>query len=65
MNSVQMVNDNYDIIHNPKVKEKYSLLYKEVISHDKVSMSSWYDLSDKAYEEYCQYINDNSIGYLK
>ena len=64
MNSVQIVNDNYDIIHNPKVKQKYLLLYKEVISHDKVSMSSWYDLSDKAYKEYCQYINDNDIGYF-
>ena len=65
MNSVQMVNDNYDIIHNPKVKEKYSLLYKEVSDHDKISMSSWYDLSDKAYEEYRQYVDDSSIGYLK
>lgn len=27
MNHVQMVNDNYDVIHNPKVKEKYPTLY--------------------------------------
>ena len=65
MNSVQMVNDNYDIIHNPQVKEKYPSLHKEVINHDKVTMSSWYDLSDKAYEEYRQYVDDNSIEYLK
>lgn len=65
MNSVQMVNDNYDIIHNTKVREKYPTLYKEVINHDKVNMSSWYDLSDKAYEEYYKYLHDRSIGYLK
>lgn len=65
MNHVQMVNDNYDIIHNSEVKEKYPLLYKEVINHDKVSTSSWYDLSAEAYKEYCQYINDNDIEYLK
>ena len=58
MNHVQMVNDNYDVIHNPKVKEKYPTLYKEVIS------SSWYELSDAAYKEYQEYINDKSIGYV-
>lgn len=63
MNHVQMVNDNYDIIHNPKVKEKYPTLYQEVIEHDKVSMSSWYDLTDKAYEEYLLYSDDKEIGY--
>ena len=42
MNHVQMVNDNYDVIHNPKVKEKYPTLYKEVVEHDRVSTSSWY-----------------------
>ena len=64
MNHVQMVNDNYDVIHNPKVKEKYPLLYKEVVEHDKVSTSSWYELSDAAYKEYQEYINDKSIGYI-
>ena len=69
MNHVQMVNDNYDVIHNPKVKEKYPLLYKEVVEHDKVSTSSWYELSDAAYKEYQEYINDKSevqfiAGYL-
>lgn len=64
MNHVQMVNDNYDVIHNQKVKEKYPTLYKEVVEHDRVSTSSWYELSDKAYEEYQEYINDKSIGYV-
>lgn len=64
MNHVQMVNDNYDVIHNPKVKEKYPTLYKEVVEHDRVSTSSWYELSDTAYKEYQKYINDKSIGYI-
>ena len=64
MNQVQMVNDNYDVIHNQKVKEKYPTLYKEVVEHDKVSTSSWYELSDNAYKEYQEYINDKSIGYV-
>lgn len=65
MNHVQMVNDNYDVIHNPKVKEKYPTLYKEVIDHDKVSMSSWYDLTGEAYKEYLLYIDDKEIGYIR
>lgn len=65
MAHVQMVNDNYDIIHNPKVKTKYPTLYQEVIDHDKISMSSWYDLSEQAHKEYVEYINDKSIGYVK
>ena len=65
MNHVQMVNDNYDIIHNPNVKKKYPTLYKEVVEHDRVSMSSWYDLSDEAYKEYLLYVKDEKIGYIK
>ena len=61
---IQMVNDNYDVIHNPKVREKYPTLYKEVVEHDKVSMSSWYDLSEDAGQEYQQYIEDKEIGYV-
>ena len=61
---IQMVNDNYDIIHNPKVKEKYPTLYQEVIEHDKVSKSSWYDLSEGAYLEHQVYIHDEEIGYV-
>ncbi len=61
---VQMVRDNYDIIHNPKVKEKYPELYKEVCEHDKLSGSSWYDLSEAAHDEYEKYIRDIDIGYV-
>jgi hypothetical protein len=62
--SVQMVHDNYDIKHNPKVREKYPLLYDEVLKHDKLVSSSWYDLSMKAYWEYLEYMDDKDIGYV-
>lgn len=61
----QIVRDNYDIIHNPNVKEKYPTLYKEVWEHDKITTSSWYDLTEKAYMEFQEYIQDKSIGYIK
>ena len=63
--SVQMVHDNYDIKHNPKVREKYPLLYTEVLEHDKDSNSSWYNLSMKAYWEWLEYVDDKEIGYVK
>ncbi len=62
---VQMVHDNYDVIHNPNVKQKYPTLYKEVMEHDHVSTSSWYDLTTEAYKEYQRYIEDENIGYVK
>ena len=61
----QIARDNYDILHNQKVKEKYPTLYKEVLEHDKVSTSSWYGLTEKAYTEFQEYIQDKSIGYVK
>lgn len=60
----QIARDNYDITHNSNVKEKYPTLYKEVLEHDKVSTSSWYDLTPKAYAEFQEYIQDKSIGYV-
>ena len=60
----QIARDNYDITHNPNVKVKYPTLYKEVVEHDKVSTSSWYDLSFGAYSEFQEYIQDKSIGYV-
>lgn len=63
-NPVQMVRDNYDIQHNPKVKELYPILYEEVRAHDRVSVSSWYDLSDEAFEEYQAYRENKDIGYI-
>ena len=65
MHSVQMVKDNYDIKHNAKVKEKYPILYAEVVRHDEESFSSWYNLSDKAYWEYLEYMDDRDIGYVR
>ena len=62
--TVQMVCDHYDVLHNPKVKEKYPTLYEEVYQHDKVSLSSWYTLSDEAYHEFKKYIVDDSISYF-
>lgn len=65
MYTIQMITDNYDILHNKKVKEKYPLLYEEVFKHDKISTSSWYNLSYSAYQEYLKYIDDKSIGYVR
>lgn len=62
---VQMVKDNYDILHNPQVKLKYPNLYREVKEHDKISTSSWYDLKVDAYNEYLSYLDDASIGYYE
>lgn len=64
MYSVQMITDNYDILHNKKVKEKYPILYGEVLKHDRISSSSWYDLSYSAYKEYLKYRDDKDIGYV-
>lgn len=62
--SIQIAKDNYDILHNHFVKEKYPLLYEEIKSHDKISTSSWYDLTAGAYAEYKEYIKDKSIPYI-
>ena len=47
-----------------QVKEKYPNLYKEVYEHNKISRSSWYEFSKKAYDEYRKYLKDNTIGYI-
>ena len=62
---VQITHDNYDILHNPRVKKLYPNLYKEVFEHDKISNSSWYELSSEAYEEYERYKNNCAIGYYE
>ena len=59
-----LVRDNYDILHNPKVKENYPRLYAEVLHHDEKCKSSWYVLSDSAFAEYGAYQNDYKIGYI-
>ena len=62
--SVQMISDNYDVKHNPKVKEKYPHLYEEVVFHDLISNGSWYNLTEEAYREYQDYRVDKEIGYV-
>ena len=60
---VQIACDNYDILHNPLVKEQYPVLYDEVYKHDKISHSSWYHLSREAYKELQEYEKNHSIDY--
>jgi hypothetical protein len=47
---------NVQIIRNglvrDRAKTRYPHLYEEVTERDKVSGSSWYDLSPEAYEEF-------------
>ncbi len=64
IHSVQLVTDNYDIQHNPNVRLKYPSLYREVMEHDSKLTSSWYDLSETAYNEYLEYFFDIGIGYI-
>lgn len=61
--SVQITYDNYDILHNPLVKEKYPILYDEIYKHDKICHSSWYTLSTEAYKEFHEYKEDETINY--
>lgn len=35
-NRVQMINDNYNIIHDLTVREMYPNLFKEVCEHDRI-----------------------------
>jgi hypothetical protein len=65
MKSIQILQDNYDIKNNPKVRELYPYLYGEVKEHDLISFSSWYDLSDEAYKEFQVYLDNRDIGYMR
>ena len=47
--SIQIIPN--DDIHD-YAKKRYPNLYKEVLDHDKISKSSWYELSEVAYNEY-------------
>lgn len=64
MNYVQLMFDDYDILHNPEVRKKYPILYAEVAKSCEQKLDSSYFLSHKAYEEYLQYINDINIEYI-
>lgn len=61
---VRIINNNYDIIHNPRVKAKYPALHKAVVCHDRVCKSTIYTLGRKAYEEYLKYCVDHQVGYV-
>ena len=62
--SVLIQRDDYDITRNPKVRDKYPTLYQEVLEHDKNNTSSWYHLTPKAYDEWCAYVDDQTIDYM-
>jgi SET domain-containing protein len=60
MNATVQVNKHeVQIIHNYAIhyyaEKHYPNLYKEVMAHDKTNNSSWYSLSDAAYEEWKRY----------
>lgn len=59
---VQMITENYDILNNPHLLDKYPNLYFEVFMHDREYHNSWYKLSAKAYSEYLKYMNDIDIN---
>ena len=63
MQHIQIVN-NYDITRNEWVRKKYPKLYEEVLKHDKLVTSSWYDLTERAFKEYQKYCKDETIPYL-
>ena len=55
---IQMAHDNHVIKNDPKVRERYPALYAAVVSHDRVSQSSWYTLSDEAFRQYQAYCEE-------
>lgn len=55
---IPIIQNDYDIIHNPDVKTKYPNLYQEVADHDKAAASSWYDPSAITFLKYNQHIED-------
>ena len=46
------------------MRKKYPKLYEEVLKHDKLVTSSWYDLTERAFKEYQRYCKDETIPYL-
>lgn len=54
---------NVQIIDNGavhKVIDKYSILAKEVLKQDKIINSSWYSLSEEAYQEWLEFSKEVS-----
>jgi hypothetical protein len=64
MPSVQII-DNHSIKNRSSLncKKRYPALYREVLEQDRVSTSSWYTLSDKAYSEYRRYWREQNDFY--
>ncbi|MBO5425286.1 MAG: hypothetical protein J6A25_07215 [Lachnospiraceae bacterium] len=62
--SVQLLVDNYDIENNPKVREKYPMLYNAVINQTP-DKNSYYDFTQEEYEQWCEYREDQSLGYMR
>lgn len=60
---VRMPHDSFDIIRNPRVREKYPALYDTVVQHNRAKVKSIYNLTAQAYKEYLSYQQDYSIGY--
>ena len=63
--SVQIVVEHHDIKVNPAVREKYPILCAEVDCHDLDSFSSWYELTDEAYDQWLKYIDDDTIPFIR
>lgn len=62
--SVQLLTDNYDILNNPKVQEKYPVLYNAVAKQTS-TRESYYDFTKEEYEAWCEYREDQTIGYVR
>jgi hypothetical protein len=62
--SVQLLTDNYDILNNPKVKEKYPVLYN-AIANQTPDRNSYYNFTQEEYEQWCTYREDQTIGYVR
>ena len=58
---VQIV-ENELFYYCSELQKQYLKLTEEIMTHDKCSHSSWYDLSDDAAAEYEKYIDDGKKG---
>lgn len=58
---VQMIDANYYIKNDREAPTRYRKLYNAVVRHDKVSSSSWYDLTEDEYIEYEDYMNSHDM----
>ena len=61
--TVNLKTDNYDILHNPKVQNKYPNLYEVVYEYINNKHSCNVDLTFEQFKEWEAYKFDLSIGY--